>query len=70
MLDLSKPESLPEVASRAWGLYGHIDVLINNAGVSCWIPTEEVTDTLLRQMMEVDFFGQITLTQAVLPGSV
>jgi NAD(P)-dependent dehydrogenase (short-subunit alcohol dehydrogenase family) len=67
-IDLSKPETLSGIANQAWNLFGHIDVLVNNAGVWCCIPTEEATEGVLRKMMEVDFFGQIILTQSILPG--
>ncbi|XP_062523974.1 dehydrogenase/reductase SDR family member 7-like isoform X2 [Corticium candelabrum] len=68
VVDLSKLENPTDVVKQAWGLYGHIDVLVNSAGISCRVPVEEVTDELLRTVMEVDFFGQTALTQAVLPG--
>lgn len=32
-LDVTSPqEQLDEIAKTAWGVYGHIDVLVNNAG--------------------------------------
>ena len=56
-MDLSKAETLPDIATQAWNLFGQIDVLINNGGISCIIiiAAEEVTEGLLRRMMEVDF---------------
>jgi short-subunit dehydrogenase len=66
-VDLSQAETLPDKATQAWHLFGHIDVLVNNAGVSCRVPVEDVTEDLVRRMMEVDFFGQIILTQSILP---
>ncbi|XP_062499098.1 dehydrogenase/reductase SDR family protein 7-like [Corticium candelabrum] len=67
VLDLSNIPNAPELVRQALDMYGHIDVLVNNAGIFCRVPVEEVTDDLLRKIMEVDFFGQVALTQAVLP---
>ncbi|XP_062499102.1 dehydrogenase/reductase SDR family member 7-like [Corticium candelabrum] len=68
VLDLSNMPNAPGLVRQALDMYGHIDVLVNNAGISCRVPVEEVTDDLLRKIMEVDFFfGQVALTQAVLP---
>ena len=69
-MDLSKAETLSDIATQAWNLFGHIDVLINNAGISCRVPADEVTEDLVRKIMEVDFFGQIILTQSILPSMV
>ena len=69
VLDLSNMPNAPGLVRQALDMYGHIDVLVNNAGISCRVPVEEVTDDLLRKIMEVDFFGQVALTQAVLPGN-
>lgn len=47
--------------------FGHIDVLVNNAGIS---QRSRVADTVLavdRRIMEVNYFGVVALTRAVLP---
>jgi short-subunit dehydrogenase len=51
--------------ARAWG--GRLDILINNAGItqrSSCLNTDMAT---YRTIFEVDVFGQIALTKAVLP---
>ena len=68
VLDLSNMPNAPGLVRQALDMYGHIDMLVNNAGISCRGPVEEVTDDLLKKIVEVDFFGQVALTQAVLPG--
>ncbi|MFQ3244166.1 MAG: short-subunit dehydrogenase [Arenicella sp.] len=54
--------------AKAWG--GRIDMLINNAGItqrSSCLNTDMAT---YRTIFEVDVFGQIALTKAVLPGMI
>jgi len=49
------------------GRYGRIDVLVNNAGIS---QRSRIADTTLdvdRRIMEVNYFGVVGLTKAVLP---
>lgn len=47
--------------------YGHIDGLINNAGVHCKKPFEETTEDDFSRVFGVHVKGAIALTQAVIP---
>lgn len=47
--------------------FGHIDVLVNNAGVGQVGTAEEVSDTQLRDMLARHLFGPAALVRAVLP---
>ncbi|OCH89301.1 NAD-P-binding protein [Obba rivulosa] len=47
--------------------FGRIDVLVNNAGSGLKGLTEEGGSYLIRAQFEVNVFGQIDVTQAVLP---
>ena len=47
--------------------YGRIDVLVNNAGRGLIGAVEETTDSELRELMDLHFFGPAALTRAVLP---
>jgi NAD(P)-dependent dehydrogenase (short-subunit alcohol dehydrogenase family) len=47
--------------------HGHLDALINNAGILASGPLEEVPEGTLRRVMEVNFFGAIQLTRTFLP---
>ena len=66
-LDVSDFESLPEKAIAATAAFGTLDVLINNAGIS---QRSLITDTDLKvyqRIMDVDFFGAVALSKAILP---
>ncbi|KAL5473069.1 hypothetical protein EMCRGX_G027510 [Ephydatia muelleri] len=65
-LDLCEP-SLAEQADRAIQLFGRVDILINNAGISSRGGVVETDIGVDRKLMEVNFFGPVTLTKALLP---
>ncbi|WP_217642269.1 SDR family NAD(P)-dependent oxidoreductase [Curtobacterium sp. MCBA15_008] len=48
--------------------FGGIDVLVNNAAVDSVGAIEEQTDEDIRRQFEVNVFGALDLTRAVLPG--
>jgi dehydrogenase/reductase SDR family member 7B len=66
-LDLSIPASIQQAAADVLGKYGRIDVLINNGGISQRALVHETAIEVDRRIMEVNFFGAVTLTKAVLP---
>ncbi|PYQ50679.1 MAG: short chain dehydrogenase [Acidobacteria bacterium] len=62
-LDLTDPDSFPAAVERA----GHVDILVHSGGVSqrsLAADTDLATD---RAIMDVNFFGTVALTKAVLP---
>ena len=66
-LDLADTADMKGKVAAAMDIYGRIDVLINNAGIS---QRSLVADTLLevdRRIFEVNYFGTIALTKALLP---
>ena len=68
-IDVTKNESVEAAAASVAASFGHIDVLINNAGTlnySLNDPTKLDVD-LARKEFEVNFFGVITVTNAFLP---
>ncbi|MFO8098961.1 MAG: SDR family oxidoreductase [Salinibacter sp.] len=66
-LDLAEPESLRSAAEAVHDAVGPVDVLINNGGVSQRGTAEETDMEVVRRIMEVNFFGAVQLTKAVLP---
>jgi short-subunit dehydrogenase len=55
------------VLERATTLWGGIDVLINNAGVSAHGRFADSDEATLRRIMEVNFFAAVELTRQALP---
>ena len=66
-LDLSIPDNFSELVNRVSEQYEHIDLLINNGGISQRSLASETTLEVDRKLMEVNYFGTIGLTKAILP---
>ena len=60
-------EALPGIVERALGWKGALDMLVNNAGISQRSLGIDTDFDVYRQLMEVDFFAPLRLTQLVLP---
>ncbi|MFT6845066.1 MAG: dehydrogenase/reductase SDR family protein 7B [Flavobacteriales bacterium] len=66
-LDLSIPEELPVAVLRAKSLVNKVDVLVNNGGVSQRGFARDTPLNIDRRIMEINFFGNIALSKAILP---
>lgn len=66
-LDLSDSSTLPLMAQAATQFFGHVDVLINNGGISQRGMAKETILEVDRRLMEVDYFGQIAITKGLIP---
>jgi len=69
-LDLSKVEDIPKCVDQILALTGHIDILINNGGVSHRGSVLETKLSVDMEIMQVNYFGTITLTKAILPSMI
>ena len=67
VLDLLQPETLEPLAKRMIEQFERIDILINNAGVSQRALAVDTPIEVDRRIMEIDYFGAVILTKAVLP---
>jgi short-subunit dehydrogenase len=66
-LDLAQSSTLQLTTEAAIQIFGHIDVLINNGGISQRSLAKDTVLDVDRKIMEVDFFGTIALTKYLLP---
>lgn len=66
-LDVVDGEARNQAVQDALAWKGHIDVLLNNAGVTQRASSLETTEAAARKIMDVNFFAPIELTRAVLP---
>lgn len=63
-LDLNNPESVNALVKQ---LPDEIDILINNAGQSQLGAFEDIPEEDFRKLFEINFFGSLRLTKALLP---
>lgn len=66
-LDMTEVEKMKTIADQLIQKFGSIDVLVNNAGISQRSLVEETPLDVDRKIMEIDYFGTVALTKAVLP---
>ncbi|HET6548568.1 MAG TPA: SDR family oxidoreductase, partial [Solirubrobacter sp.] len=66
-LDVTDPHSAEAAAAAAVERFGRIDVLLNNAGSFLAGFFEETTTKQVREQIETNLFGPMTVTRAVLP---
>jgi dehydrogenase/reductase SDR family member 7B len=65
--DVSKEDDNKRMAAEAMALYGRIDVLINNAGISMRATFEEVDLEVVKKVMDINFYGVLYATKYCLP---
>ncbi|MFT4736027.1 MAG: short-subunit dehydrogenase [Cyclobacteriaceae bacterium] len=68
IVDLSDTSALPAKAKEAEAIHGKVDILINSGGIS---QRDKAINTSLevdRRLMEVNYFGSITLSKALTKG--
>ncbi|GAA3398758.1 SDR family oxidoreductase [Streptomyces roseoviridis] len=67
-LDVTDPDSVAHCVDAVQQTYGRLDAVVNNAGVSNFDPTLEMSTTeALRANLEVNFFGVVEVSRAAMP---
>lgn len=67
VLDVTNLESIQQCVAGVLADHGAIHALINNAGAAQLRTTEQASDAELQWMTEVNYYGVVRMTKAVLP---
>lgn len=67
VIDVAETQQAAGWVRQVMGVYSQLDVLVNNAGVSQRSYAKETSLEIDRRIMEVNYFGTVALTKAVLP---
>lgn len=65
--DVSSEADCRHLIEETVRVFGRIDVLINNAGISMRAVFEEVDLSVIRQLMDVNFYGTVYCSKFALP---
>lgn len=65
--DVSNEEYCKHLISEAIRVFNRIDVLINNAGISMRALVEDVQTSVMKEVMDVNFWGTVYCTKYALP---
>ncbi len=66
-LDLTKAETFSSCVETVHRQLGRVDILVHNGGISQRARAEDTRLEVDRRLMEVNYFGAVALTKAVLP---
>ena len=66
-MDVCNPGEIKMVVDDVIAKFGHIDVLVNNAGITCITPFLETTDEIRDRTLRVLQLGVWNCTKAVIP---
>lgn len=66
--DVAEPAQCQNLVEKTAAVYGRIDTLINNAGITMWAKFEEITDiSIFEKIMQVNYLGSVYCTCYALP---
>jgi short-subunit dehydrogenase len=65
--DLADYENLKHIAQQATQLFGSVDMLINNGGISQRSLVIDTDISVDKKLMEIDYLGTVGLSKAILP---
>jgi NAD(P)-dependent dehydrogenase (short-subunit alcohol dehydrogenase family) len=66
-LDVTDTPAIRRVVNEAFGHFGRIDVVVNNAGYGLVGAAEELTDEQIRHQIDTNVIGSIQVFRAALP---
>ena len=62
--DVASPEDCTRVVQEAMEAFGHVDVLVNNAGIGTAVPATRESPEQFRQVIEINLNGSYWMAQA------
>ncbi len=68
--DVSKEADCRKFIDSTLETFGHIDILINNAGISMRALFEDLDTEVMRKVMDVNFFGAVYCAKYALPSLI
>lgn len=66
-LDVTDPEQAAGAVAAGLDRFGHIDIVVNNAGICLLGAVEEASAEHVKSLFETNVFGLLNVTRAVLP---
>jgi len=66
--DVSKADQIEQTFAAVNSTFGGVDILINNAGQSRAMPSEQITDEIWQEDLELKLFAAIRLSRLAWPG--
>jgi short-subunit dehydrogenase len=66
-LDVSDHAGFDAATKKVIEQFGRVDILVNNAGLSHWSKIKDTSMDVIKTILNVNFFGAVGLTKAVLP---
>jgi short-subunit dehydrogenase len=65
--DLSDPQALQATVEKILAIWGHVDLLVNNAGIAYYGPTSNMTSEQWDRLLAINLLAPIQLTRQLLP---
>ncbi|MEV8056270.1 SDR family oxidoreductase [Streptomyces antimycoticus] len=66
--DVSKAADIQNAYDAVVGAFGQVDILINNAGQTRSMPSDQITDDIWQEDLDLKVFAAIRFTRLVWPG--
>lgn len=63
--DISNENTVADLADKVEGEWGQIDLLVNNAGISCISPAEETSASQFRRVLEINLVAPFMLAKTI-----
>src|SRR5690242_15176680 len=61
--DVSSEDDVASFAGQVLERYGRVDVVVNNAGIACIAPAEDMAPSVWRRVLDVNLTGPFLLSQ-------